>query len=253
MTVVFAERGLTGSVGEFHALQARWLPAVLGYGAVATNAVGFGVRVWLGHGYGTASVMAVVLMAGYTVHVAVTGIRTCFVRAVGTPGLETRYSLVAMALNLALTIPFAVLFGAVGAVAATAAGIAAGSLYFVRLYGRVAHLHDQVPSQRWLLATALAVALTVVGELLVEYSDWHGVLPLLLAGVPALVGLTVVAAQMISWSGHRPASAPDLYRMPGLGQPQPQADELFRGAGIRGDQGLDHPTGEAVSGDIDAA
>jgi O-antigen/teichoic acid export membrane protein len=209
MTGVFAEGGLPRAVAAFHALQARWLPAVLGYGAVATSAIGFGVEVWLGPGYGTSSLVAVVLMAGYTVHVAATGMRTCFVRSVGRPGLETRYSLVAMGLNLALTVPFAVLFGAVGVVAATAAGLAAASLYFVRLCGRVANLHDQLPSLRWLLATAFAVAVTVLGELLVRYTDLHGVLALMLAGVPALVGLAAIAGQMNRFSGRRLAPAPD--------------------------------------------
>ncbi len=193
MTSVFARRGVAGAAGEFHRLQARWLPMVLGYGAVATSAVGFGVEAWLGPGYGTSSVVAILLTAGYMVQVATTGMRTCFVRSVGRPGLETRYSLGAMALNLVLTIPFAVLFGAVGVVAATTAGLVVGSLYFVRLCGRVADLHDQFVSPRWVLAVGLAVTVTIAGELLVRRTGMHGMLALLVSGGPALVGLTIVA------------------------------------------------------------
>jgi O-antigen/teichoic acid export membrane protein len=195
MTGVFARAGLPGAVAEFDALQERWLPVVLGYGVVATSAIGFGVEIWLGHGYGTSSLVAIVLMAGYTVHIAVTGMRTCFVRSVGRPGLETRYSLVAMALNLVLTVPCAVLFGVVGVVAATATGIVAGSFYFARLCSRLADLHDAVPSARVLLSIAIAVAITILGEMELWETQLHGALPLLLAGVPALAGLTLVVVQ----------------------------------------------------------
>ena len=81
MTEVFASRGQDGAVAEFRFLGSKWLQAVLGYGAVATAAVGFGVRAWLGKGFAVSELVAVVLMAGYTLHVGITGMRTCFVRA----------------------------------------------------------------------------------------------------------------------------------------------------------------------------
>jgi len=191
MTTAYHEDGLAGAVDEFHRLQRRWLAGVLGYGAVATAAVSFGIEAWLGYGYRTSGVMAVVLTGAYTVQVAATGIRTCFVRAVGRPGLETRYSLAAMGVNVALTIPFALLFGAVGVVTATALGLVLGSLYFIRLCRQVAALNEQLPSSRWLLATATAAAVTVLGELVVRRIDLHGGPALVLAGLPALVGLAL--------------------------------------------------------------
>jgi hypothetical protein len=45
---------------------------------------------------------ATILLAGYIVHVGLTGMRTCYVRAVGRRGLETRYSFVWMVTNTAL-------------------------------------------------------------------------------------------------------------------------------------------------------
>jgi O-antigen/teichoic acid export membrane protein len=62
---VFARRGLPGAQDEFEAVQANWLPAVLGYGAVATCAVGFGVPIWLGSAYRLAGAIGAVLMVGY--------------------------------------------------------------------------------------------------------------------------------------------------------------------------------------------
>jgi hypothetical protein len=86
-----------GSVGnrqpaEFDRIQTRWLPLVLGYSAVATCAALFAVPIWLGDDFQLAGVLAAILTIGYGLHVALTGIRTCFVRSIGRPGLETRYS-----------------------------------------------------------------------------------------------------------------------------------------------------------------
>jgi hypothetical protein len=49
-----------------------------------------------------AGLTATILLAGYIVHVGLTGMRTCYVRAVGRRGLETRYSFVWMVTNTAL-------------------------------------------------------------------------------------------------------------------------------------------------------
>ncbi|MET9115321.1 oligosaccharide flippase family protein [Streptomyces longwoodensis] len=194
VTHVFARDGLAGAVREFHLLQARWRPAVLTYGVVTTAAVGLAVRAWLGPELALAGAVAAVLMAGYTVQVALTGVRTCFVRAVGRPGHETRYSWCATVVNLALTVPLALALGVVGVVLATAVGVTVGSLYFVVLCRRSAGLRDRPLPARWLPATALATAVAVAGDLLVLCLGRHGVLPLLLAALPVLAGLAVAAA-----------------------------------------------------------
>lgn len=194
MTHVYALRGLAGAVREFHVLQSRWLPAVLTYGVVTTVAVGLAVQVWLGTGLALGGAVAAVLLAGYSVQVALTGVRTCFVRAIGRPGYETRYSWCATAVNLVLTVPLTLMFGVVGVVLATAVGIMAGSLYFVLLCRRVAGLRERRLPRSWLPATVLATLIAGVGDLLILRLGWHGALPLLLAGVPVLAGLATALA-----------------------------------------------------------
>ncbi|MFE3031423.1 lipopolysaccharide biosynthesis protein [Streptomyces canus] len=189
VTHVFAAHGLPGTVKEFHLLQARWLPAVLTYGVVTTTVVGVAVQVWLGPELALGGVVATVLLAGYTLQVAFTGMRTCFVRAIGRPGLETRYSWCSTAVNLALTVPLALLFGVVGVVLGTMIGLTAGSAYFVVLCRREAGLRERRLPGRWFPATALATAVALAGDLLVLRSGAHGLLPLLLAGLPVLAGL----------------------------------------------------------------
>jgi O-antigen/teichoic acid export membrane protein len=194
---IFAHRGLPEVRAEFDVLEATWLPVVIGYGAVATCAVGFGVPIWLGTAYRLAGAVGAVLMAGYTVHVALTGVRTCFVRSVGRPELEVRYAVFSTVLNTLLTVPFAIAFGVVGVVAATSVGLAVASLYFIRLC-RPLGLSDRLPGWRYWAAIILAVAVTAAGEFAVSLAGWHGTVPLLVAGVPALAGLGVLGGFMRS-------------------------------------------------------
>ncbi|MER7571256.1 polysaccharide biosynthesis C-terminal domain-containing protein [Streptomyces sp. NPDC126514] len=199
MTGVYAHHGLPGAVAEFRLLHRRWLPAVLTYGVVTTAAVAIAVQVWLGSALALSGAVAAVLLAGYTVQVAVTGVRTCFVRAIGRPGHETRYSWAATAVNLALTVPLTLLWGVLGVVLATAIGVTAGSLYFVvlcRELGLRPVPGERLP-KRWLPATALATCVAVAGDLLVLSLGWNGALPLLLAGLPVLAGLALAAALLV--------------------------------------------------------
>lgn len=197
MTHVFAAHGLGGAAREFHLLQRRWLPAVLAYGVVTCAVVGLAVQVWLGPELALGGAVAAVLLVGYAVQVAFTGVRTCFVRAIGRPGYETRYSWGATVVNLVLTVPLTLLFGVVGVVLATSIGLVAGSVYFIVLCRRLADLRERRLPARWLPATALATAVAVGGDVFVLRLGWHGVLPLLLAGVPVLVGLAVAAALLL--------------------------------------------------------
>lgn len=188
---VFARQGLPGVQAEFDVLEATWLLVVIGYGAIATCAVGFGVPIWLGTPYRLAGTIGAVLMAGYTVHVALTGVRTCFVRSVGRPELEVRYSVFSTVLNLLLTVPFALAFGVVGVVGATAVALVGGSGYFAWLCHPLG-LRDRLPGWHYWAAIILAAAVTAAGEFAVSLAGWHGTVPLLVAGVPALAGLGVL-------------------------------------------------------------
>lgn len=197
MTRVFARSGLPGAVREFPVLEARWLPAVLAYGVITTASVGLAVQVWLGRGLALSGAVAAVLLAGYSVQVALTGIRTCFVRAIGLPGHETRYSWFSTAVNLALTVPLTLLFGVMGVVLATAVGITAGSVYFVVLCRRLAGLRDRRLPGRWWPVTLAAALVACLGNLLVLRLGWHGVLPLALAGVPVLAAIGLAWALLL--------------------------------------------------------
>jgi O-antigen/teichoic acid export membrane protein len=193
LTTTFRRGGREAAAAEFERLESRWLPAVLAYGAVAVAAIGFSVPVWLGNDYVLSGVVATILLAGYVVHVGLTGVRSCYARAVGRPGLETRYALVWTVGNAVLTIPFAIAAGVVGVVTATAVTALMASLYFVALCRRTELLRVIVPGRRWWGFAAVAVGITVAGEIAIMQTGLHGFSALALTGLPALAGLAIFA------------------------------------------------------------
>jgi O-antigen/teichoic acid export membrane protein len=193
LTMIFRLEGRGEAAAEFERLERRWLPAVVGYGTVATAAVGFSVPIWLGDRYTLSGGVAAVLLAGYTVHVGLTGMRTCYVRAIGRPGLEMRSSIAWALLNAILTLPLALLFGVLGVVAATAVAGMVASVYFVFLCRAKEGLPIIRLDTRWWLLAAAAGSLTVAGELAIVYTAYHGFLALVLSGLPALIAWASVA------------------------------------------------------------
>ena len=59
-------------------------------------------------------------------------------------------------------------------------------------------LRDRLPGWRCWAAITLAAAVAAVGEFAFSLVGWHGTVPLLVAGVPALTGLGVLGGFM--WS-----------------------------------------------------
>ena len=208
LAATFRRSGRDGTRTEFSRLESRWLPAVLAYGVVSVASVGFVVPIWLGDRYALSGVIAALLLAGFMIHVALTGMRTCYVRAVGEPGLEARYSSVWMVGNAVLTIPLALVAGVLGVVGATVASGIVASLYFVVLCRRRESLRVIVPGRRWWAMAAVAVLITVAGELAVVATGLHGFGALALASVPPAVALLVFAAPL-AWTGRAgPRAAP---------------------------------------------
>jgi O-antigen/teichoic acid export membrane protein len=189
----FGDQGREATAREFSTIERRWLPAVLGYGVVAIAGIGFAVPIWLGDRYALGGVTAAILLTGYSIHVSLTGMRTCYVRAVGRPGLETRYSLVWTVTNAATTVPAAIAGGLLGVVGATAATGVLASVYFVALCRRTEHLDVVVPEPRWWRWAAVAVCLTVAGELAIVATDFHGFFAFALAAVPGMVAFLTLA------------------------------------------------------------
>jgi O-antigen/teichoic acid export membrane protein len=194
LTTIFRLHGRDQTAAAFERWEMRWSPAVLSYGLVGVSAIGFAVPIWLGERYGLSGVVGAILLTGYTVHVALTGMRTCYVRAVGRPALETRCSTMWTVVNAILTVPLALLFGVQGVVSATASAGIVASVYFVLLCRRKERLPIVVPDTRWWLIAALAVGVTLAGELAILTTNLEGFGALALSGLPALAGWAIVGA-----------------------------------------------------------
>jgi O-antigen/teichoic acid export membrane protein len=188
----FGSRGRLAARTEFARLEGRWLSGVLSYGAVAVAAVGFSVILWLGNRYQLAGQAAALLLIGFIVQVALTGMRTCYVRAVGRPGLETRYSAVWTAGNAVLTIPLALVAGVLGVVGTTTVTGVVACAYYVRLCRQTEELPVILPGWRWLASVFAAVGLTLAGEFVILQLNTHGLLGLVLSGLPPLGGFGLV-------------------------------------------------------------
>jgi len=195
LTTTFGRGGRAAAKAEFLELEGRWLPGVAGYGVAAVAAAAFVVPLWLGHQhrYVLSGIVAAVLLVGYVVHVGLTGMRTCYVRAVGRPGLEARYSTVWTVLNAALTIPLALAAGMIGVVSATALTGVVASVYFVVLCRREEGLPAVVPRRVWWVAALVAAAVTAGGEAALLRTGLHGVAGLAVSCLPPLAGLGAFA------------------------------------------------------------
>lgn len=193
LAATFRRDGRTAAVAEFERFERTWFPTVLAYGIVAVSAIGFAVPIWLGDRYELSGAVAALLLFGFIVHVALTGMRTCYVRAIGEPGLEARYSFVWMVGNALLTVPLALAFGVLGVVASTVISGVVASVYFVFLCREREGLRTIVPGRRWWLLGVAGAAATVAGELAVASTGLHGFGALALAALPPLVALSFYA------------------------------------------------------------
>jgi O-antigen/teichoic acid export membrane protein len=88
---------------------------------------------WLGRGYGEASVFGAFLVAGMG-GALLTGTAVAYLRAIGRPGLEARYGVVMVVLNIAFTVPLALVLGPVGVVAGTLLAYVLAALWLLRRF-----------------------------------------------------------------------------------------------------------------------
>jgi O-antigen/teichoic acid export membrane protein len=203
MAITFGTEG-----GEaLDALLARqrrlWTIGTLGGIAVIAGATRPAVGAWLGHGYDKAAVFSILLTLGYGVG-TLPGPTFAYLRARGNPTLESTFGAVTMVVNLAATVAFGVLFGAIGVVGATTVAYLASTAWVTRRARRQlpAATGKPFPLVRVLSGGVLAAAATYgAGEALLA------ALPrlLALAGVGAVAG-TAFALYLVALTDVRPVA-----------------------------------------------
>jgi O-antigen/teichoic acid export membrane protein len=159
-----AERGAGTRIGQLlPGLHRLWCSTVL-YGtviAVAFMAVGMGA--WIGGDTTDATWFAVLLVVAVSVNL-LTGPATSYLRAIDATKREADYGLYITVVNIALTVPLAVVLGAYGVVLGTVAAYTIATVWFFRGLGAVDQALDGIwaPTSRAVRHASRALALGLV-------------------------------------------------------------------------------------------
>lgn len=197
-----AARG-AGWLDQFYLTTTRYLALFL---APATAALMVSadplIRLWLGHQVPWAAANIVILAPAYALNL-ITGAATIVARAEGRPGLETRYVLLSVVLNLALTVPTLLLCGPLGVPLSTALAVVLSTGYFLA-YFHSATARPLAPLVRavWPPVAAAIAAGTVTAAAGRFLPDGPGRLDAALA-VSTRTGLALlVAGALLAAGGH---------------------------------------------------
>ncbi|MFV2017268.1 lipopolysaccharide biosynthesis protein [Micromonospora sp. LOL_023] len=195
--VAVAGAARTGWLDGFYLRTTRRLATYLGpcTAAVVVSADPL-VRLWIGDQVPWAATNLAVLAPAYAVNL-VLGAATIVARAEGRPGLETRYILLSVLLNLGTTLPLLWLYGPVGVPLATSAAILASSAYFLWYFHRrtARPLAPVVRIIGWTAAASIVAA--IVGSTVAPYlPDGDGRVGAALA-VACRTGVTLLVSALL--------------------------------------------------------
>jgi O-antigen/teichoic acid export membrane protein len=157
------------------------------------------VALWIGQPLPLAATTIALLAPAYALSLT-SGAAAALARAEGVPGRETRYAVLAAALNVALTIPLLIALGAVGVPLATALAILTATAYFFWHFHRASR-RPLAPLVRatWKPFAAAALASFPTWAVLAVLPDPTGRSSALLA-VGARAGLVLVLATVALWA-----------------------------------------------------
>lgn len=193
----YGRAGRDATYAQYRRFQHLWVGVLTGLLACAAAAAWFGVVAWLGNDFSTGGFAAMIVLLGLGA-VLTTSMLTVYCTVIGEPGLQSRYGVMSVLVNIALTVPL-VLLGSLGVAAATTVGQMAGVLYLNRLVRR--RLHPDLPNPLRsvpLFAAALSAGIVVAAETAIRPFVPAGGLGLVACAVPAMLGLSVY---IVAWRG----------------------------------------------------
>ncbi|MST32010.1 oligosaccharide flippase family protein [Acidimicrobiaceae bacterium USS-CC1] len=196
---VYGRDGREAAYAQYRRFQHLWVGILTGLFACAAAAAWFGIVAWLGHDFSTGGFAAVIVLVGLGA-VLTNSMLTVYCTVIGEPGLQSRYGVMSVLVNIALTVPL-VLVGSLGVAAATTMGQLAGVLYLNRLVRR--RLHPDLPNPLRSVpvgAAALSAGIVVALEVAIRPIVPQGGLGLVACAVPGILGLAVY---VIAWRGAR--------------------------------------------------
>jgi O-antigen/teichoic acid export membrane protein len=110
-----------------------WLEVIAGGTIIGLGALYPLLYAWLGDGYEEAAILSAFLVAamGFAL---LGGTAAAYLRALGRPGIESRYGLIMVGLNLVFTVVLAITFGPLGVVGGTLAASALAAIWLLRRF-----------------------------------------------------------------------------------------------------------------------
>jgi len=142
-----------------------WITAAIGATLIGVAVAPSLISGWLGSGFALAGAFAAMLVAAYGSNLLF-GVRISYLRASGNAGLEARLAVLLIALNLALTVPLAIAFGATGVVAGTLVAYLIAGAWFALRFGGYAPETARVPVATLVIAVLWGVLFALLGGLL---------------------------------------------------------------------------------------
>ncbi len=178
---------------QYGRLNELWLTTVVTGATLGLFALHPLITAWLGDDFEDAVLFGAFLVVAYGANLA-TGVSVGYMRAVGQPGLEARYGMLLIALNLAGSVVLAILAGPYGVVAATMTAYILGTAWF---FHRLRRARPELPPQpvvrlarRFVLAVVAGAGVLLAGEALVDaIADGFALVAVAFLALVAFAGL----------------------------------------------------------------
>ena len=177
----------------FSKVDRLWITAAIGATLIGIAAAPSLISGWLGSGFALAGAFAAMLIAAYGSNLLF-GVRISYLRACGSASLEARLATLLIALNLAFTVPLAIVFGANGVVAGTLIAYLIAGAWFAARFRRYAPEAARVPGAALAAAILWGIVFALIGG---------GLAALAASAIPpgwALVPIAFVG--VASWAGY---------------------------------------------------
>lgn len=200
--------GPEGASEEAAKIQRIWVRLIAGWIAVGVPAAGFGVNAWLNLGTDLPGQVASVVLLAYGVSLMLL-IQRFWINALGRSGLTLSHDLINTVLNLGLTFPLILSFGALGTVSATLIAAVVAGIYLTVIGQRRVEVRLPTPwsqvSWLWVIAAALAStgATWAAAHFLTGSVVPYGPLSLLTIGLSAAPVLFIYLVQTVGLSRAR--------------------------------------------------
>jgi O-antigen/teichoic acid export membrane protein len=146
------------------------------------------MEVWLGRAYPHVPTITTLLVLAYAA-TNLTGVGTTVVAAIGKPRYASEYAVVAMLLNIGMTLALAPVFGLYGVIVGTVTGLVVSAAYFLQRFHRLMELSIWEYLGTWLWRLASAATLATAPVLMLRLALPASIADERLKGALVLIGL----------------------------------------------------------------